>query len=113
MGVKELTCRLELSVSNDDNLISSTFIYYPFHKIMLLTCTTWVVYLTLTTAVGRKTYRLCKKNMDVYHCMTDYLSVGRHLSGVSFVMSLKSNLCTENTTENNGSYMHKPALGAH
>jgi hypothetical protein len=47
------------------------------------------------------------KTLHLHYCMTHFFltSTGRHLLGVSFITSLKSNLCRaltkKNTTENN------------
>jgi hypothetical protein len=59
--------------------------------------------LTLAIMVGGKhTYRYCQKQESL--SLRDFRSTGRHLSGVSFITSLKSDICTglttQNTTEN-------------
>jgi len=52
---------------------------------------------------GKHTCRYCQKQESL--SLRDLRSTGRHLSGVSFITSLKSDICTalttQNTTENN------------
>jgi hypothetical protein len=55
--------------------------------------------LTLATMVGGKhTYRYCQKQESL--SLRDLRSTCRHLSGVSFITSLKSDTCTALTTQN-------------
>jgi hypothetical protein len=44
-----------------------------------------------------KTHRSCQKHETL--SLRDILSIGCHLSGVSFITSLRSNLCTALTTQ--------------
>ena len=61
--------------------------------------------LTFVTVIGGKTYRSCQKHGSLsLHDIAFLTNTGRHFFGLSFVRSLKSNLCksltAENTTEN-------------
>jgi hypothetical protein len=70
-------------------------------KSMQLTFKAWVVPLTLMTAVGVQ-HTDAVKNMSL--SLHDLRFTGRRLFGISFVTSLKPNLCTalsiQNTAEN-------------
>ena len=75
---------------------------YPYSKRMQLTCTAWVESLNTRDDGRGKTYRSCQKLESI--SLHD-LSTGRHLLGILFISSRKSNLCrtvtTQNTTESN------------
>jgi hypothetical protein len=68
--------------------------YRSMLKRMQLTCTTWTESLNTRNDGWGKTYRCFQKHESI----TD-LSTGRHLL-FSFITSLKSNLCTLQTTQN-------------
>ena len=75
----------------------------PLVKRMQLTCTAWVESLNTRDDGRGKTYRSCQKLESI--SLHDLLSTGRHLLGMLFISSRKSNLCrtvtTQNTTESN------------
>jgi hypothetical protein len=77
--------------------------YWSFLKRMYLTCTAWVESLDTPGNCRRENIQIISK---IYaSILRDLLITGRHLLGVLFVTSLKSNLrtalTTQNTTENN------------
>jgi hypothetical protein len=65
---------------------------------MQLTCTAWVESLNSRNDGRGKTYRSCEKHVSL--SLLDLLSTCCHLLGVSFITSLKSNLCTTQTIQN-------------
>jgi hypothetical protein len=75
---------------------------------MQLTCTAWVESLKTSDDGRGKTYRSCQKHQSL--SQHELLSTGRHLLRVSFIIRLKSHLCTalttQNTTETNGIISH-------
>ena len=66
-------------------------------------CTAWIESLNTHDKGREETYRSCQKHKSL--SLHDLLYTGRHLLSVSFITSLKPNLCTalttQNTTENN------------
>jgi hypothetical protein len=79
--------------------ISRTKYCHRSHKRTQLSCTLRVGFLKSTTTVGGEKQRSCQKHVSLL--MHGHLSTGRHLIGVSFITSLKSNLCKALTTRNN------------
>jgi hypothetical protein len=80
-----------------------------FTQEMQMTCTAWVESLNTSNHSRKKTNRSCQKH-EYYWWRSFFTNTGRHLLGVSFITSIKSNLHTaltaENTTANNCIILH-------
>jgi hypothetical protein len=72
--------------------------YYLLLKRMQLTSTARVGCLKIPCDRQGKAYKLCQKHALL--SLHNFLPTGRHLLGVSFIIGLKSNLCTALTTWN-------------
>jgi hypothetical protein len=76
--------------------------YCPLLKWMQLPCTAWYSPLILLMTIwGKHIYILSKTGVSLH----DLLSTGFHLFGVSFIISLKSSLCTVLITQNTTEYV--------
>jgi hypothetical protein len=81
--------------------------YCPLLKRIQLSFTARTYSFSTRNDCDEKTYRSCQKHESLSH---RDLSTDRHLFGVSFLSSLKSNLCTalitQNTTQNKSITFH-------
>ena len=95
-GSTLITSSVESSRSNLSRIHDAYMIMF-FTQKMHFTCTVWVESLNIRD-VGREKTKSCQKHESLSNHNVEFFktNIGRYLLDVSFVTSLKSNLCIQN-----------------